>query len=846
MQYDTLGHVISNAEPNTSHGDSVWRYVYDDLGDLVGTSDARGCGENLAYDGFGRVISEDYAPCGAPSQVPYTPLSANGDGSETFYTYESILGLGQTGRLQNVKDRAASTTMAYDARGRVTSISRAVAKPGIPSRTLGSRYGATKYSVAFGYDDSNNVTSQTTGATVPQLMAPTTAGAAIGPSTVTASYSPRGFLTTVGGSYGPLVTRVEHEIDGRTDSVTYGDFAGTVASYSYDARLRTKEYKISRAAGAFPHATGSYAPPASGAPNTLQTVLVDDVIAPHGAGPNYAAGPGYDNVNNALSIQDLRIPSEWGPTNMPVTLREFSFDDSYRLLATTSSFAGGSDGFSPPMADPSASVSPMPLLAPANRVTQQSFTYDGLGNTLTSTDDSQVFFDRSLGTISNGPAAGPNQLISATGSAGDLTAQYDYAGNMVQLAVERNGTCTSAAGCNQLFEYDWDEVGHLARARRFDFVGGSTCHKVGLLITCTVSPSPANFPYPSLPATNPSTDVSYAYDASGRRVLRTAGHQVGGSATGSPEITDSYSVEVFPSLRLDDTSWDGTEYVADAITEDVYLTLGALSLGHVVSDPDNPTLYTSGGSTLPQAAYQHVFLEMRDRLSSTTAVIDKATSELVERAAYTSYGSLDSDYRPARWGRFSESYKFSGKEQDAELGIAYFGARYYSAQLGRWLSPDPLTIHSLGADLNPYAYVSGRPTEFVDANGLEGQAQDPTPVCVGVCLTGGGTGGSGGGGGNANGGGPAAHAGEYDTAGGAGNDAPGRVGMAAIYVPNVDKELPEKRLQEVVRGSRRSRQLKSGNLGRIVAPPEAPLVEVLESFFPDMPMFATTGGKILR
>ena len=33
-------------------------------GRLVGEMDARGCGQNIAYDNIGRIIGKDYVPCG--------------------------------------------------------------------------------------------------------------------------------------------------------------------------------------------------------------------------------------------------------------------------------------------------------------------------------------------------------------------------------------------------------------------------------------------------------------------------------------------------------------------------------------------------------------------------------------------------------------------------------------------------------------------------------------------------------------------------------------------------------------------------------------------------------------
>jgi RHS repeat-associated protein len=100
-------------------------------------------------------------------------------------------------------------------------------------------------------------------------------------------------------------------------------------------------------------------------------------------------------------------------------------------------------------------------------------------------------------------------------------------------------------------------------------------------------------------------------------------------------------------------------------------------------------------------------------------VIDMATSELVERSTYDAFGNDESDYRSTRWENFRESFRFTGKEYDAQVGLHYFGARYYSAHLGRWLSPDPLAIHGLGADLNPYAYVHGNVLSSVDPFGLD-------------------------------------------------------------------------------------------------------------------------------
>jgi len=107
-------------------------------------------------------------------------------------------------------------------------------------------------------------------------------------------------------------------------------------------------------------------------------------------------------------------------------------------------------------------------------------------------------------------------------------------------------------------------------------------------------------------------------------------------------------------------------------------------------------------------------------------VIDRETSELVERSTYLAPGAADSDYRTERWDSFREDYRFTGKEEDSEVGLAYFGARYLATALGRWTSADPLAIHGLEADANLYAYVSGNLLNSTDPLGLEEKKGGPT------------------------------------------------------------------------------------------------------------------------
>src|SRR5262249_11564817 len=66
--------------------------------------------------------------------------------------------------------------------------------------------------------------------------------------------------------------------------------------------------------------------------------------------------------------------------------------------------------------------------------------------------------------------------------------------------------------------------------------------------------------------------------------------------------------------------------------------------------------------------------------------------------------------------------KFTGEERDAETRFDYFGARYFSAAQGRFMSADPALIDQHPDDpqsWNLYAYVRNNPLKFIDPTGQD-------------------------------------------------------------------------------------------------------------------------------
>jgi RHS repeat-associated protein len=56
-------------------------------------------------------------------------------------------------------------------------------------------------------------------------------------------------------------------------------------------------------------------------------------------------------------------------------------------------------------------------------------------------------------------------------------------------------------------------------------------------------------------------------------------------------------------------------------------------------------------------------------------------------------------------------------QYDSETGLQYNEARYYSPEMGRWLSEDPLGF--LPGDVDLYRYVGNDPTGGIDPSGLD-------------------------------------------------------------------------------------------------------------------------------
>ncbi len=112
-----------------------------------------------------------------------------------------------------------------------------------------------------------------------------------------------------------------------------------------------------------------------------------------------------------------------------------------------------------------------------------------------------------------------------------------------------------------------------------------------------------------------------------------------------------------------------------------------------------------GAATLIKLG-NYTYIPLHDQRGAVVTLVD-LKGKSCETIRYTAYGQELTSSTLSPW-------RFCSKRQDPETGYLYFGRRYYSPTLGRWISPDP---KGFADGPNLYAYAHNSPLFEIDLYG---------------------------------------------------------------------------------------------------------------------------------
>lgn len=335
------------------------------------------------------------------------------------------------------------------------------------------------------------------------------------------------------------------------------------------------------------------------------------------------------------------------------------------------------------------------------------YTWDDEGNPRTVSD---LRSETSIGGIDTDESQtfdydGAGRLMSASGTYGSLGYGYDPLGDMTTIgALSLTITPKTFAGGGVAGSYD--DAGNLAEKTdpqhgTQDFVYDGKDRL-------------AHVDAPSPPSDKAVAD--YAYDWSGARVKATRYLNHGRGlrsmvtyyADGYEERSDTQRPGEIATTKTVDLPGGG---VVAQITAGATIS-GQPTAARVEAAAQQPW----SGDTL-DGMPPGTWYPITTPPGSTGLLLD-ATGNVVSRIRYLPYGALDTGHSV---GFDATTRKFGGRELDEEDALAYFGARYYDPEIGRFTTADTIVGDSSTPSLrfNRYAYADDSPLKLTDPSGHE-------------------------------------------------------------------------------------------------------------------------------
>jgi len=681
MEYDEVDRLkaVSNIEGKRT------QYVRDAMGRVLDTIDANNHKLSYEYDAKGRrtvVVDQNghrietkYDLAGRATQI------INPNGKSTYFEYDV---LGRLTKQTSPEGRETHFT-AYDANGNLLKVTDANAIAG--TKPLNSE-GATTFKE---YDEMNrvirtlNANNEETLYTYDLLGNMTSITDAEGQET-TFTYNDFGRLESISD---PIVEIPEDKVESYTydqagNTLTKTDRNGEVTHYRYDELNRLIQVKYLNDGNEENPVIDQYTYDQYG---DLVQVLNEHVTY------DYT----YDNQHRLLNKKDSRNNKSmsWtydGASNIRTKtdyqgdITSYTYDSSNRMvsmqnpayLSASYQYDGNgallsrvlSNGASTQYSydDDGLLLEITQRSANGSIIDKRNYTPDNVGNI-----DQLVINDSETIDYGYDPAY---RLLTANSSvnAHDFAYTYDDVGN--RLTKTENGISHHYIYNNQgnrldevragsltgplVNRYEYDDNG--SRVRTYDtsnsLVQSLSYNQKRLVTDMTVM----------------SDNMQFAYDINGYRIQKN-----------SPNKTNSYLLE--------------GEHLEAIYDENDQLQSSYLR-GSIIDEIING--FERNGDKMLNRNFHN------DQVNSLLAMTDH-NGNTVQTLSFGPFG----EPLPSA-GRSTNSFNYTGREQDAETGLYYYRARYYDPEIGRFISEDPLGFY---AGSNFYAYVENNPILFADPTG---------------------------------------------------------------------------------------------------------------------------------
>jgi RHS repeat-associated protein len=333
--------------------------------------------------------------------------------------------------------------------------------------------------------------------------------------------------------------------------------------------------------------------------------------------------------------------------------------------------------------------------------------------------------------------------------------QYDAAGNLTQLTYPGNKsvgygydalnrlTSVTIGWLNKTETYSYDAAGRLTQASRFNAsqtqYGYDNADRLTSLSHTAGTPTPttlASYAYTldangnrtqavvseaKLPEQLINASNSYTYNTQKNRLTNQNSTALTYDFEGQLKTQGTTNYAYDYAHRL--ISQGNQNYVYDGIGNRIKATRNGQvtkyiydAAGNLLAEANNSNvitkyyIYGKGLSALVDNTTGQLYVYHFDGTGHTVA-LSNASQQTQNTYAYDPYGKL-----MAQQETIAQPFKYAGQVGIMAEGnnLYYMRARYYDANLGRFISEDP--IGHIGG-INLYAYVGGNPVMLVDPSG---------------------------------------------------------------------------------------------------------------------------------